>query len=168
MTRFVCNVKELADELNGNTEPNVKQNETRGFSDTLSNSSHALGLKWDNSSDTLIMSRGTSRNPQTPLTQRSVLSLVASVFDSLGLVAPFTVKARRLLEEIWRLFCQEWDNELPEEIAGKITEWTLDLPKLLDIIIPHSFFLTTMGRIELHIFSDSSQEVFSAVALLRG
>ena len=144
--------------MNGNTEPNVKQNETKGISDTLGNSSHVLGLKWDNSSDTLIVSRGTSRNPQTPLTQRSVLSLVASVFDPLGLVAPFTVKARLLLKEIWRLSGQEWDNELPEEIAEKITEWTLDLPKLLDIIFPRSFFPTRMGRIELHVFGDSHKK----------
>ena len=27
LTKFVCNVNELADELNGNTEPNEKQNE---------------------------------------------------------------------------------------------------------------------------------------------
>ena len=146
LTKFLCKVKALADELNGNTESNMKENETEGLSDTQGNSSSdEFGLQWDNTSDTLIVSRGTSRNPQTPLTQWSVLRLVASFFDPLGLVAPFTVEARLLLKDIWRLSCQEWNNELPEGIAGKITEWTLYLPKLSDIIISRSFFPTTMG-----------------------
>ena len=133
LRKFVSNVQEIADKRNGNTESCQKQDEAKGFPDTLGNSSHVLGLKWYHTTDTLIVSRGTDRTVQTPLTQRSVLSLVSSVFDPIGLVAPFTVKACLILEEIWRLSGQEWDNELPKETAGKITEWTLDLPRLLDI-----------------------------------
>ena len=48
LTKFVSNAEELPDELNENTEPNKKQNETRGLSDILCISSHVLGLKWDN------------------------------------------------------------------------------------------------------------------------
>ena len=109
--------------MNGNRKRNEKQNETKGISDTLGNSSHVLDLKWDKSSDRLIVSRGSRRNLQTSLTQSSVISLVASVVDPLYplvLVAPFTNKARLLLKEVQRLSSEEWDIEFPEDIAGKI------------------------------------------------
>ena len=64
--------------------------------------------------DTLNVSRGTQLKENRTLTQRMVLSVVSAVFDPLGLVAPFTVQARVLLKEIWRLHDQQWDDPLPE------------------------------------------------------
>ena len=37
------------------------------------------------------------------ITKRSVLSLLARVFDPMGFVLPFTVNARHLFQDIWRL-----------------------------------------------------------------
>ena len=44
---------------------------------------------------------GTSKKVGTPIPQRMILSLVSSVFDSLGLFAPFSFHMRRLLKCIW-------------------------------------------------------------------
>ena len=49
------------------------------------------------------------------ITQRTVLSFVSSVFDPVGLVAPYTVRARLLLEDILKISGQTWDDELPED-----------------------------------------------------
>ena len=62
-----------------------------------------LGLKWDHTNETLVVSRGTSCAVTKSLTQRLVLSLVSKIFDPIGLVAPFTVGARLLLKDIWRV-----------------------------------------------------------------
>ena len=62
--------------------------------------------------DTLNVSRGTQLKENRTITQRTVLSVVSAVFDPLGLVAPFTVQARVLLKEIWRLHGQQWDLSL--------------------------------------------------------
>ena len=55
--------------------------------------------------DTLIVSRGVDRPLDKAITQRTVLSFVSSVFDPVGLVAPYTVRARlffyRYLENQW-------------------------------------------------------------------
>ena len=61
-------------------------------------SSQVLGLKWNNGTDTLVVSRGTRLDIKQTITQRVVLSLVSSVYDPTGLVAPYTVKARLLLK----------------------------------------------------------------------
>ena len=45
--------------------------------------------------------------------------------------------------------------------------WSADLSKLENIKIPRSYFSGPFDNIELHMFGDSSQDKFSAVAFLR-
>ena len=116
---------------------------------------------------TLVVSRGTSSTVTKSLTQRLVLSLVSRMFDPIGLVAPFTVGARLLLKDIWRVSGQHWDEELPNDTVERILEWSVELPKLAEITIPSSYFSGNFKHLELHMFGDSSQEVISAVAFLR-
>ena len=44
----------------------------------------------------------------------------------------------------------------------------MDLPTLLYLTVPRSFFSTTVDKIESHVFGVCSQETFSEVACLRG
>ena len=80
---------------------------------------HALRLKWDHTNDTLVVSSGTSCAITKSVTQCLVLSLVSKVFDIIGLVAPFTVRARLLLKDIWLVSGQHWDDELPQDIVQR-------------------------------------------------
>ena len=86
-------------------------------------SSHVFGLKWDHVKDTLVVSRGVGRPLDKALTQRTVLKFVSAVFDPVGLVAPYTVRARLLLKDIWKIIGQSWDEELPEAIKDNFLEW---------------------------------------------
>ena len=45
--------------------------------------------------------------------------------------------------------------------------WSADLPKLENIKISRSYFSGPFDNLELHMFGDSSQDIFSAVAFLR-
>ena len=92
---------------------------------------------------------------------------MSKVFDTIGLVAPFTVGARLLLKDIWRVSGQRWDEELPKDTVERFLEWSVELPKLAEITIPRSYFSGTFEDLELHMFGYSSQEVFSTVAFLR-
>ena len=76
------------------------------------------------------------------ITQRTVLSFVSSVFDPVGLVAPYTVRARLLLKDIWKISGQSWDDELPEDIRDKFLEWHSGLPLLGQLTIPRCYFFT--------------------------
>ena len=83
LTKFLTNVPNLADRIEGSlqsTEPKV-------IVSCQEDSSHVLGLKWDHTHDTLVVSRGTSFAITKSHTQRLVLSLVSKVFDPIGLVA---------------------------------------------------------------------------------
>ena len=128
---------------------------------------HALGLKWDHNNDTLVVSRGTNSTITKSLTQRLVLSLVSKVYDPIGLVAPFTVGARLILEDIWRVNGQSWDDELPKDTVDRFLAWCVELPRLVEITIPRSYISGPFQHLELHMFGDNSQDVFSAVGFLR-
>ena len=130
-------------------------------------SSHVLGLMWDHVQDTLVVSRRVDRPLDKAITQRTLLSFVSSVFDPIGLVAPYTVEARLLLKDIWRISGQKWDDDLPEEIKKQFLEWHSGLHLLGSLTIPRSYFTEPFDQIELHMFGDSSQDVFCAVAFLR-
>ena len=129
---------------------------------------HILGLKWNHSTDTLVVSKGTSSNTDRNVTQRVVLSLVAVVYDPIGVVALFTIKARPLLKDISRPNGQQWDDNLPDEIVKKFLEWSKELSTLNEITIRRSYFCETGETMELHVFGGSSQDAFSTVAFLQG
>ena len=152
LTKFVSNLQNLADRMDGSpqsTEPKV-------IASCQEDSSHVLGLKWDHTNDTLVVSRGTSCAITKSLKQCLVLSLVSKVFDPIGLVASFTVGARLLLKDIWRVTGEQWDDELPQDMVQRFLVCSADLPKLENIKIPRSYFSGPFDNIELHMFGDSS------------
>ena len=163
LTKFVSNMPNLADRIDGSPQ----STEHKVIVSCQEDSSHVLGLKWDHTNDTLVVSRRTSCAITKSLTQRLILSLVSKVFDPIGLVAPFTVGARLLLKDIWRVTGQQWDDELPQDMVQRFLVWSVDLPKLENIKIPRSYFSGPFGNIEMHLLADSSQDIFSAVAFLR-
>ena len=61
--------------------------------------SSILGLHWNAIGDSLEVGRRREREFPKMLTKKVVLSLVSSVFDPLGLFAPFTMRKRMLLNQ---------------------------------------------------------------------
>ncbi|RXN13114.1 hypothetical protein ROHU_009852 [Labeo rohita] len=71
----------------------------------------SLGLYWDIKTDTFTFK--VTANDQ-PYTHRGVLSVVNSLFDPLGFVAPVTIRGRALVRELTKEV-HDWDTVLPEE-----------------------------------------------------
>ena len=124
-------------------------------------------MKWDHVLDTLVVSRGVNSELKDTVTQRTVLSFVSSVFDPIELVAPYTVRARLLLKEIWRISGQQWDNPLPLDLNAKFLEWRFWSTHPGSTDHTEIYFPSAVDKIELHMFGDNSQEVFCAVGFLR-
>ena len=129
-----------------------------------------LGLEWDSNTDTIsfplmkVVSEIKALHNQ--LTKRSVLSIAAKVFDPLGLLEPFTVRAKMMLQELWKQKVS-WDSQLPEELKPQWWSWFEDLETVRLIQIPRLYFPSGWSRAQLHIFGDSSKRAYGAVAYLR-
>ena len=74
--------------------------------------SSLLGMQWKVYDDTLEVRRGVDKELPKKVTQRAVVFFVASVFDPLGLFAPFTTRMRILLKAIWAESGQQWMTKL--------------------------------------------------------
>ena len=132
LTKFISNVPGLLEELEDQSVEAVPKVIGASMEES---SSHVLGLKWDLTKGTLVVSCGTSGDSSKAVTQRLVLSLVAKVLDPIGLVAPFTVTAQ-LLKDIWRLHDQSWDNKLHIEMIDWSSSRRSELPTLVLLTIP--------------------------------
>ena len=60
----------------------------------------ALGLLWNVKNDKLTFQHSPKNLPNT---KRGILSLVASIFDPLGIVTPAILEAKRIIQSLWKL-----------------------------------------------------------------
>ena len=126
-----------------------------------------LGLQWTVTDDSLQVCRGTNKEIETSVTQRKILSLVSSVFDPIGLFAPFSVHMRRLLKGNWTKNRQHWENEVEPGEEAEFLRWKQQLPKVAETSINRMYFNREMDKDELHVFADASEDKMCTVAHLR-
>ena len=93
--------------------------------------------------------------------------MVSSVFDPIGLFAPFSVHMRRLLKRIWSKNGQHWDNEVKPSEEEEFLRWKEQLPIVAETSIDRRYFNRGRDKTELHVFADASEDTMCAVAYLR-
>ena len=96
-----------------------------------------------------------------------ILRLSATVYDPLGLISPFTVRARTILKTLWGENL-DWDTPVPDKYITLWKVWLdelFELPKLIKI--PRHIGLMENLKVELHVFVDASTKVFAATVYAR-
>ena len=68
-------------------------------------------------------------------TKRNFLKKIAKLFDPIGFLAPFTIRAKMFLQDMWTAGL-EWDDELTEPLASCACAWFNELEKLAKVRIP--------------------------------
>ena len=80
----------------------------------------ALGVVWNLQTDSFTYN--VSKFPDISFSRRKVLSIVSSVFDPLGLVSPFILLGKRILQDLCILGCS-WDDPLPPDLESRFHKW---------------------------------------------
>ena len=127
----------------------------------------ALGVQWCVESDTFKF-RITVKDK--PVTRRGKLSSVSSIYDPLGFAAPFTITAKKLLQDLCREEKIGWDDELPDTYHRRWKEWLKELPLLERLSVPRCVKPVDFGEVksrQIHIFSDASNVGYGSVAYQR-
>lgn len=70
-----------------------------------------------------------------PYTKRNFLKKIATLFDLIGFLAPFTIRAKMLLQDMWT-FGLEWDDELTEPLMNCARAWFSELETLREVKVP--------------------------------
>ena len=89
-------------------------------------------------------------------TKRNYLKQIATLFDPLGMLSPFVIRAKVLMQEIW-VCGLDWDDPLPEEVSAKMMSWFGELPMLSKIRVPRCLQLKEVTSATLHVFVDASE-----------
>ncbi|XP_033761542.1 uncharacterized protein LOC117343309 [Pecten maximus] len=127
----------------------------------------SLGLEWDMASDEFKFDIEV-KTSNTPLTRRSMLSELNSIYDPLGFVAPVTIQGKILMREITKGY--NWDEPIEQDLEKKWKVFKETVRTLKDFKVPRMIVplsLSTAGNAELHVFSDASEKAVSAVAYLK-
>ena len=133
-----------------------------------------LGLFWDTKTDMLGFNVAANRVPekfingQTKPTKREFLKIIMSVFDPLGLISPFTIKSKILMQEIWRSGVH-WDEQIRDEEQVGWLKWLKYLLKMSECRVPRCVS-PSGGRVlntQLHAFTDASLKAYAAAIYIR-
>lgn len=127
-----------------------------------------LGIAWHASSDSFVF-KPVEKADVKGWTKRKILSVIARLFDPIGWLAPCIVRAKVLLQDIWRLPNHVgWDENLPRHIDDQWQVIYADLSDKIPIEIPRWLRASKNQKgIEIHAFCDASLVSYAGCVYLR-
>ncbi|XP_062703570.1 uncharacterized protein LOC134286025 [Aedes albopictus] len=135
-----------------------------------------LGMLWTPQTDELSFSTQMSEEVQTLMrtstrpTKRQVLRCVMTLFDPLGLLSPFLIHGKVLIQDLWREGTG-WDEQVSAEVFTKWQRWIQMIEYITELRIPRCYFRhadqTTYRESELHVSVDASEVAYSCAIYLR-
>ncbi|NP_001410306.1 uncharacterized LOC100150025 [Danio rerio] len=128
-----------------------------------------LGLQWHCQTDTLRYKH--RARSSAPVTMRHIYRVLASQYDPLGYIIPYTTRAKILVQRLWDKK-RDWDDpHLPEDLLALWHEWEKELSGLEEISLARCYSLSEVDhascKYEIHIFCDASEQAYGSVAYLR-
>ncbi|KFM77999.1 hypothetical protein X975_25815, partial [Stegodyphus mimosarum] len=114
-----------------------------------------LSLKWNlvNDEFSLDIARLMECLKSLKSTTCYVLSIAAMIFDLIGFPGPFVVRIKCLLQEIWERGIG-WDEELPDDVKIKWTNWCSEL-----MVLKYCRYLNDKGDISVSFVTSESRVV---------
>lgn len=131
--------------------------------DTVCPSLKVLGLKWLPGDDCFSFDYNMS---DSTYTKRSVLKLLASIFDPVGFLSPCTFLAKCIMQDLWKLNLG-WDDPLPNDLREKWTIFITSLSSLSTIKIERHMLIPQFCGVHLIAFCDASARGYAACIYVR-
>ena len=162
--KFTSNSKEVLDSI-PTTECAVEKS-CLDLDREDQNNERVLGMLWNMKTDVFQFR---IRLEDCPTTRRKILSRASSVFDPLGWISPFTLRAKVVLQRL----CKEgldWDEDASPEVLKSWTDWCGETTLLHRLNITRGFHhkdYESDVSIQLHHFSDASSYAYGACSYIR-
>jgi len=129
-----------------------------------SNQWKTLGIYWQTQSDNIRFK--VTEPKQTKITKRHILATIARIFDPLGVLGPCIIIAKILLQKLWT--CKlSWDESLPAELHEKWLLFCKQIQHINEIQVPRRVIHMTNRNLQLHGFSDVSQNAYETCVYIR-
>jgi len=123
-----------------------------------------LGASWDTQADTLSFPGKPLPDPPARWTKREVLKHFASIFDPLGLVSPFVIVGKILMQEMWKAELS-WDAAIPSSLETRVRQWWGGARELPTLKFPRWLGMA-LDKVTLHLFTDASEQAYGCCIYL--
>ncbi|GFX88857.1 integrase catalytic domain-containing protein [Trichonephila clavipes] len=123
-----------------------------------------LGIAWNSKTDCFNFKVEVEQNAHP--TKTSVLSIIARLFDPLGLLGSVITKAKIFMQQLWTLQI-DWSERLPEKEASEWKEFVRSLVALNGINIERCIVIPNAEVTEFHGFCDASERAYGAAIYAR-
>ncbi|XP_038117200.1 uncharacterized protein LOC119769297 [Culex quinquefasciatus] len=169
LRKWACNRAEV---LYGVEEDNLAIPCADGINLDRDPSVKTLGLTWFPSTDEFLLKFTIPETgPDEPLTKRTVLSKIASIFDPHGWFGATVTTAKVFMQQLWtpgidgkRL---EWDQPLPSMMGENWRKFEEQLPVLSSVRFARCVVIPNATSVQLHCFSDASTKAYGGCVYVR-
>ena len=122
--KYICNNKSVVEQM----PPDIRAKDVQNFDIThdILPVGRTLGVEWCIESDSFQF---TVTLKDKPPTRRGILLTICSIYDPLGLVAPFLLTDKRILQQLCR-DNKGWDDPIPDDIYTEWSSWRSELVNL--------------------------------------
>lgn len=103
----------------------------------------ALHLQWCIETDSFKFKL---KVKEKPFIKQCMLSMISSIYDPLGFLAPLILTAKLLLQDLCRMKCN-WDTPIPLAFQERWNKWLTDLEKVADFQVNRCVKPEGLGRI---------------------
>lgn len=160
LRKWMSNEKEVL--LEGSDGENVEH-----YISDDSSAQKTLGLYWNSKEDSFYFQIGQERDSKNKVvTKRLILSSVAQIFDPLGILAPVVIRAKIILQLLWKAKL-DWDDQVTGEIGLCWERLYRQLRQLAFIRVPRRVICDKPVDIQLHCFSDASEKAYGSCVYIR-
>lgn len=124
-----------------------------------------LGMYWNPCNDAFKFRM--SPLESFTLTKRSVLSVIAKIYDPFGWISPVVIAAKIFMQRLW-IAQVGWDDPLPTDLAQEWEIYSSELPQIQEVSIPRWTGRSDQSlHLEIHGFSDASSQAYASVVYLK-
>lgn len=128
-----------------------------------------LGIMWSAKEDQFSF-KHTVPEETLILTKRNYLQKIASLFDPQGFIAPYIIRAKFIMQDIW-VSGVDWNEEVDSNAAENIRRWfaehdVLDMIKVLRCICLESVS-SKVATVSIHTFVNASEKAYGVVVYAR-
>nr|XP_029719419.1 uncharacterized protein LOC115261656 [Aedes albopictus] len=171
--RFRKWASNCSEALEGLSEDNQAIRDVDGINLDPDPSVKTLGLTWMPRSDQLKFKFDIPAVQQDQqFTKRQVLSMIATLFDPLGLLGATITTAKIVMQLLWKFrdnddHALDWDQPIPSMVGEIWRRYLTQLPLLNEIRIDRCVVIPNAVATEIHCFSDASEKAYGCCIYLR-
>ncbi|XP_063988162.1 uncharacterized protein LOC135168158 [Diachasmimorpha longicaudata] len=124
-----------------------------------------LGISWDSKLDA-IKYKTKPINLNNAITKRTILSIVASILDTLGLLGRVILKAKNIIQQLWAAKV-DWDESVPLAIQTLWIDLCSELPLVNELEFHRKVIIKDPQEIQIDGFCEGSNVGYGACIYLK-